>query len=185
MACTTLSQPETVLAGLDEDRIDLGIGIGPFTGAQTHHKRHRLLTDSYLCLFSPALTRLHGPLTLDDYLRLPDVLTSLRPGEHGTVDTVLAVQGLARTVVLTTPRFMSVPILVAQAPVVATMHARPARILAEAFGLRTSPPPITLPPVAIDMLWHASYDQNQAHLWLRCALILAALDIVGAAPAAV
>jgi hypothetical protein len=57
-------------------------------------------------------------------VRLPHVLTSLQPGEHGPVDDALLNLGLKRTTVLTTPRFITVPFLVRGAPVITTMHAR-------------------------------------------------------------
>jgi len=39
-----------ILDELDADRLDLGIGV--FTEGQTHHKRRRLFTDGFLCVFS-------------------------------------------------------------------------------------------------------------------------------------
>ena len=47
------------------------------------------------------------------------------------------------------------------------MPARLARYFAEAFGLATSPPPIDLPTLTISLLWHASFDHDPGHLWLR------------------
>ena len=83
------------------------------------------------------------------------------------VDDALAKLGLRRTVVLTTPRFLVVPSLVARAPVVVTMHARLARLFAAELGLSLSPPPVELQDIAISILWHASYDHDPAHAWLR------------------
>src|SRR5918997_3023603 len=109
------------------------------------------------------------PISLEDYLRLPHVLTSLQRsvGERGVVDVALAKLGLQRTVVLTTPRFLVVPSLVARAPVVVTMHARLAHLFAAELGLSLSPPPVELQEVAGSLLWHASYDHDPAHAWLR------------------
>ena len=108
-----------------------------------------------------------APITLEDYVRLPHVLTSLREGERGVVDEALARLGLGRTVALTTPRFLAVPFLVAGAPVVTTMHARLARLFAASLGLSLSPVPVELPEVPVSLLWHASYDRDPAHAWLR------------------
>ena len=83
------------------------------------------------------------------------------------VDEALEKLGLARRVALTTPRFMSVPFVVARAPVVTTMHARLARFFAAELGLSLSPPPVALPEVPISMVWHASHDRDPAHAWLR------------------
>ena len=70
-------------------------------------------------------------------------------------------------VVLTTPRFLTVPSLVARAPVVVTMQARLARLFATEFGLGLSPPPVELREVEVSVLWHASYDHDPAHIWFR------------------
>lgn len=156
-----------LLDDLDADRLDLAIGIGAFAAGQAHHKQRLLLTETYLCVFSAERTGVTPPISLEDYVRLPHVLTSLRLGERGVVDDALVPLGLKRTVVLTTPRFLAVPFLVARAPVVATMHARLARFFAAELGLSLSPAPVTLPEVSISMLWHASYDRDPAHVWLR------------------
>ena len=96
-------------------------------------------------------------------------MTSLRPGRsaRGIVDGVLEKLGLRRSVALTTPRFLTVPSLVARAPVIVTMQARLARRFAAEFGLSLSPPPVELSEITISLLWHASYDHDPAHTWLR------------------
>ncbi len=90
---------------------------------------------------------------------------------RGVVDVALEKLGLRRTVVLTTPRFLTVPFLVARAPVVVTMHARLARLFATELKLSLSPPPVELRDVAISMLWHTSYDLDPAHIWLRQTVV--------------
>ena len=112
-------------------------------------------------------------ISLEDYVRLPHVLTSLRPGRtvRGVVDDALEKLGLRRTVVLTTPRFLTVPALVARAPVVVTMHARLARLFATELKLSLSQPPVDLQDVAVSLLWHASYDHDPSHAWLRQILV--------------
>jgi len=169
--------PEDVLQALDEDRIDLGIGIGPFGNAQTHHRRRLLMEEDYLTLFSPAQTGLNSPLSLPDFLKFPHLLTSLRAGENGVVDKALAGIGLERMIAVTTPRFMSIAPLVGSAPVLATMHSGPGKKLADIFGLATSPPPVVLPKVGIEMLWHSSYGEDLAHQWLRAALLKIARSV--------
>lgn len=162
-----------LLEEIDADNIDLGIGIGTFPEGQVHHKRRLLATDTYLCMFSAARVGLKPPISLKDYVRLPHVLTSLRRGERGVVDDVLEKMGKSRKIALVTPRFVGVPFLVAGAPVVTTMHARLARIFARELDLALSRVPIELPEVTISMLWHASYDSDPGHEWLRKAIVRA------------
>jgi DNA-binding transcriptional LysR family regulator len=165
-----------LLEDLDADRIDLGIGVGAFTGGQVHHKRRVLATDSYLVMFNPKKVQVKTPISLEDYVRLPHVLTSLRRGERGVVDEALEKLGLSRKVALVTPRFVAVPFLVAGAAVITTMHARLARYFADELGLSLSLPPVELPELTTSMLWHASYDRDPAHIWLRDTMVRVAAE---------
>lgn len=165
------ADPQTILEDLDADRLDLAIGFGAFLEGQVHHKLRRLTTDSYLCMFNAARVGVEPPISLGDYVRLPHVLTSLRKGERGVVDDALERLGLRRTLALTTPRFAAVPFLVSRAPVITTMHSRLARYFAGALGLSLSPPPVPLPEVTVSMLWHASYDRDPAHVWMRSVIV--------------
>ena len=170
-----------ILQELDADRVDLGIGT--FSHGQTHHKQRLLYRDRYVCLFNARLVGVDPPISLDDYLRFPHVLTSLKETAHGVVDDALAALGLRRSLAVTTPRFLAVPFLVQSAPVLTTMQERLATFFAGALGLTVSPAPVALDEVAISMLWHASYDDDPAHRWLRQTLLaLAAAERPADAP---
>lgn len=158
----------SVLDELDTGRLDLGIGV--FDQGQMHHKRRVLYSDSFLCLFNPAQVGFKPPIGLDDYLSVPHVLTSLTEDDHGAVDDALAKLKLRRTIALTTPGFLAVPFVVRRSPVITTMPSRLARYFAETFGLATSAPPLELPTLTISLLWHASFDHDPGHVWLRQTL---------------
>src|SRR6516225_9663352 len=109
-----------LLDDLDADELDLAIGYDVFPQGQVHHKRRLLFNETYLCMFNAERTGVAPPISLDDYVRLPHVLTSLRRGRsvRGSVDEALDELGLRRSVALTTPRFLTVPFLVVRAPVI-------------------------------------------------------------------
>jgi DNA-binding transcriptional LysR family regulator len=158
-----------LLNELDADEMDLAIGYGMFHQGQVHHKRRKLFTEAFLCMFNAKKTGITPPISLNDYLRFPHVLTSLTPGQdvRGVVDVALEKLGLRRSVVLTTPRFLTVPSLVARAPVIVTLGERRARRFAAELRLSLSPPPVELSDVTVSLLWHASYDLDPAHVWFR------------------
>ena len=165
----------TILDELDTGGLDLGIGV--FDHGQIQHKRRPLYTDSFLCLFNAALLNFPQPISLDDYLSVPHVLTSLSADAHGAVDEALAKLKLERTIALTTPGFLAVPFVVSRAPLITTMPHGLARYFADAFGLATSPPPIDLPGFTVSLLWHASFDQDPGHVWLRQTVSQVAAEV--------
>ena len=158
-----------ILDDLDSGRIDLGIGV--FEHGQTHHKRRILNKESYLVVFNAELVGLTPPISLDDYVRLPHLLTSLVETAHGVVDDALAKVGRSRVIAMTSPRFTVMPFVVRDAPVIATMHSRLARFFGESMGLAVSPAPIALPDVSISMIWHASNDAVPGQRWLRQTIV--------------
>jgi DNA-binding transcriptional LysR family regulator len=168
-----------LLDELDADELDLAIGYDAFPQGQVHHKRRLLFTETYLCIFNAETTGIAPPISIDDYVRLPHVVTSLKPGRsvRGVVDEALEKRGLQRTIALTTPRFLTVPSLLLRAPVIASMHGRLARLFAADLGLSISPPPVALPEVAVSLLWHASYDRDPAHQWLRHLIVRLAAEL--------
>lgn len=168
-----------LLDDLDADEMDIAIGYDVLQQGQIHHKRRKLFTESYICMFNAEKTGITPPISLDDYVRLPHVLTSLRPTRNprGIVDDALEKLGLHRSVALTTARFLTVPSLVARAPVIVTMQSRLARLFAAELGLSLSPLPIELREVTVSMLWHASYDRDPAHAWLREQVALLAAEL--------
>jgi DNA-binding transcriptional LysR family regulator len=165
----------TILEDLDTGRLDLGIGV--FDQGQIHHKRRALYSENFLCLFNPARVNFIPPLSLEDYLSVPHVLTSLTDDTHGAVDQALAKLKLKRSIALTTPGFLAVPFVLRRAPVITTMPSRLARYFADAFGLATSPAPIELPTFTISLLWHASFDHDPGHVWLRQTVVGLASEV--------
>jgi DNA-binding transcriptional LysR family regulator len=158
-----------VLEQLDADRLDVALGV--FPQGQTHHKRRKLFSDSYVCLFSIAQVGIEPPISLADYVRLPHILTSLREDAHGFVDDALAAIGERRQIALTTPRFLAVPYVLLGAPLIATMASKLARFFSSALDLTVSPVPVDLPVTATSLLWHSSRDRDPDHHWLRQTIV--------------
>ncbi len=155
----------TILDDLDSGKLDLGIGV--FDHGQLHHKRRALYREHFLCLFNQALLNFPTPISLEDYLSVPHVLTSLTEDAHGAVDDALAKLKLRRTIMLTTPGFLAVPFVLSRGRLITTMPSRLAHYFADTFGLATSPAPVDLPSFTISLLWHGSFDHDPGHIWLR------------------
>ena len=60
-----------LLNELDADEMDLAIGYGMFHQGQVHHKRRKLFTEAFLCMFNAKKTGITPPISLNGYLRFP------------------------------------------------------------------------------------------------------------------
>lgn len=160
-----------VLNDIDNDRLDMAIGV--FTNGQTHHKRKLLHNDEYLCLYNDKLLTL-PEINMTSYLGAPHLVLTLGKERRDVIGEELAKTGQHRTIAISTPHLLSTPILVKNTPILATIHANPARYFAKIMGLKTCPPPLPLPSVPISLLWHSSNDADPCHLYVRNLIIKSA-----------
>lgn len=75
--------------------------------------------------------------------------------------------GLRRRILLETPYFTSVPDILAQTDLIATVPSRVAALFAATHRLRCLPLPIAMLPFTVRMHWHKRNRLNQGHRWMR------------------
>jgi DNA-binding transcriptional LysR family regulator len=159
--------------------LDLALGVG-FADAPGLMRR-RLLVDDWICLL-----RADHPagdhLDVSTYLGLSHALCSPQGEGVGVVDDALAKLGGTRHIALRTRYFVAAALAVQRSDLILTMPRRSGERLAEQLGLRTSPPPLALPPVEFTAIWHERMDDAPAHRWLR-QLLFAAVSADNATPA--
>ena len=161
--------PEGYASDLDADRLDVAVGFR--MAGHAHHKQRKLYRDSYVVLFNARLVGLSSPIKLKDYVRLPHVAVRYRGTSGSAVDEALAAVSARRNVVTWTRRFLVLPELVAAAPVLATTSTKLATSSAAKYGLAVSPVPVEVDSFTANMVWHASYDTDPGHRWLRESLL--------------
>jgi DNA-binding transcriptional LysR family regulator len=160
------------LAGRDEglpliDSGEMDLGISRFPEVSSWHRREDLYEEGYTCLFDGARLGIRSPISLKNYLAHPHLLMSFTGDFEGVVDEALKRIKQRRRVVLSTTRFSTIPYILKETGAIATLPSSMAKRCAEVFSLNLSRPPIELETFTISMLWHARFDQDPAHLWLR------------------
>jgi LysR substrate binding domain len=110
------------------------------------------------------------------------VSASRRGRFRGPLDSALAAQGLEREVIATVGSMGGALQLAATTDLVATVPASVARSVAPTLGLRVFalPPELELEPVSFALAWHARYDTDPAHTWLRSVVYITPLLVVAA-----
>jgi DNA-binding transcriptional LysR family regulator len=150
---------------MESGRVDLA--IGPLPQLKAGFFQRRLFEQRYVCLFRKGHPLDRRRLSLADF-RAAEHLVIVSAGTgHAQVEERLRRQGVQRTVRLTIPHFVSVGHLLQRSDLVATVTERLAESLAAPFGLSWRPHPVDLPPVAINVFWHAKVHRSPAHQWLR------------------
>ncbi|SUA89644.1 Symbiotic regulator homolog 1 [Pandoraea pulmonicola] len=104
------------------------------------------------------------------YLALQHVLVSSEGERHGIVDQALAQQGKKRTLALTLPQMFAAPAVVACTSMTATVLKRVALRSPAGRRLALFPPPVALPEIVFDLIWHRRSDNHPAQQWLRALI---------------
>ncbi|MFO0611394.1 MAG: LysR family transcriptional regulator [Polyangiaceae bacterium] len=106
-------------------------------------------------------------LSLDRYIALSHVLIAPRGDPGSAVDTELAKRGRQRHVAVRTVSFFGACRTVSSTDLILTAPGHVLESLSSPFGLRLLAPPIRLPRVVLQQVWHARAHTDPAHAWFR------------------
>lgn len=151
---------------LDAGAIDAAIGVQP-SNADGRIRTRPLLRDSFVTIVSSGHPAARQGMDMATYLQLQHVLVSPEGHLYGLVDHALSQQGLQRKLALTLPHMFAVPAVIAQTRMTSTILKRVALHAQASHRLALLPPPLALPEIAMDLMWHRRSDMHPAQWWLR------------------
>lgn len=123
---------------------------------------------SAVALARPGHPALKKGMTKELYLELPHV--ALAWARAPAVSGVAKEQGrigLEPKVAVSVPTLMTLGAVVSSSNLIATTSAVVGTLLEERYQLQTFPLPFRFPPLTLYQLWHARFDGDAAHSWLR------------------
>lgn len=150
----------TVDAAFEAGEIDFAMVSRPF--ARSWLQQEVIGNSGYACLLDPSSSDVALPLSLADYLALPQVLVSFS-GREGIVDQALRKIGLQRRVRVALTQFSALPTFLAGTRAVATLPSHAARSIASVSGLSACQVPLDLGSYPVSLLWNRATDNS----WMR------------------
>jgi DNA-binding transcriptional LysR family regulator len=149
---------------LRSDDCQLVISPRPPDGADIVQKR--LFEDLYRVFYDPKVRE--APFDEADYLAADHATVVYEPKRSLDLDQHLAAQGLHRRFTMMVPTLSALPAFVRGTPLLTTVPSLLGRHTLR--GLASCPPPVPCPTMPMYMIWHARYQQDAAHRWLRSQL---------------
>jgi DNA-binding transcriptional LysR family regulator len=150
---------------LDAGIIDIAIGVSP-THSDARISMRQLLLDEFVTILASDHPVARRGMNMKTYLQLKHILVSPEGEQFGIVDLALTQIGKKRKLELTLPQMFAVPAIVARTQLTATVLKRVA-LSSSANHLVLFPPPIDLPMVEFNLIWHRRSDSHPAQLWFR------------------
>ncbi len=154
---------------LDSGEADIAVGV-PTRSAPGRIFVQPLFEEAFVCVLRKDHPAAGRPLDLETFLSLEHLLVSPEGDRFGHTDTVLARDGLARSLSVTISQMYPALALVAASDLIATLMLG----VVEAGGwrdrLEVLAPPVELTPCPYVMSWHRRNDAHPAQRWLRGCL---------------
>ncbi len=148
-------------------RGEIDFVITPDTHTQELHPKEVLFEETYCCVVWTGNTRVGNALSLERYLDLGHIGVYVSKQAPSAEQIFLERVGHERRVEVSVPSFCTVPHLLVGTDLVATMHARLARLYARFLPLRILPPPLEFPPLVEMIQWSRYFEGDPGQTWMR------------------
>ena len=158
--------PRQLEEAMDSGVVDLAAGFFPDirTGEYLHR---RVGLHSFACIMRSGHPLAKEKLTLKQFTELPHVVIEASGRSQEVLEKFFRSRRIRRRVVLHTPHFMSVPVIVASTDVVATVPQALADFITTQHGLTQVPLPFVPPTFQVNIHWHRSVNNDPGSKWLR------------------
>lgn len=118
------------------------------------------------CMFSPSHPLAGKEITLDDYLRYPHALIAISDGVKALLDSALS-EHAKPNIVLRAYHLEVALAMVDKMPLIITVPADLAYLVAEKHNLIVQPLPFAFKPFQYSLIWHPRCEHSAAQIWLR------------------
>jgi len=159
--------PPQLVQGFEKGDIDLAVGYFPDL---TRHSflQQRLFTHHFACLMRAGHPRRARRLSVEDFLTMDHAVVHAEGRSQEIFERFLERKRIRRNVVLLTPHFLSLPIIIARSDLVATVpHAVALYFARMSRDLAFALPPFDVAGFDVKQHWHRRFHNDPRNRWLR------------------
>jgi DNA-binding transcriptional LysR family regulator len=159
--------PHQIAEGLEKGEIDLTIGYFPDLVRQSFFQQ-RLFTHHFACLMRAGHPLRAKRLTLDAFLAMEHAVVRAEGRSQEIFERFLERKKIRRKIVLLTPHFLSLPMVIARSDLVTTVpHALAVYFSRLSPELITVQPPFDIAGFDLKQHWHRKFHNDSRNQWIR------------------
>lgn len=151
---------------LESGAADLALGFIPGLEAGFHEQE--LYAQDFICLVSAGHPRIGESFTVRAY-REEAHIGVLSSTSYTMLQAALRAQRIERRVAVELPGFLGLAAIVSATDLVATVPRMIGEMLAATGAIRVMACPIRVPTFMVRQYWHARFQHDAGHRWLRAA----------------
>lgn len=149
--------------------VDLAVGYYPDITKANFYQQH-LFTHGFACLVRTDHPEFKRKLTMKQYLNATHILIRAEGRSQELLERYFDDQKIKRKAGLIIPHFMSIPHLLPESDMIATVPSSCAKAFAKLGTTRLLELPFNAPVFDLKQYWHARYHRDTANQWLRQVL---------------
>ena len=159
--------PPQLVQGFEKGDIDLAVGYFPDLTRRSFLQQ-RLFTHHFACLMRAGHPRYAKRLSLKAFLEIEHAVVHAEGRSQEIFERFLERKRIRRNVVLLTPHFLSLPIIIARSDLVATVpHAVALYFARMSRDLAFALPPFDVAGFDVKQHWHRRFHNDPRNRWLR------------------
>jgi DNA-binding transcriptional LysR family regulator len=157
---------DTLEATMGAGKADLA--IGSVRNAPNDLYQQELYSHTFVCIVSVKNDEVGAEISREKFCQMPHIAVTL-PGQASTpYDSALEDAGIKRRIVISTPHFLIVPLMLDQHPeFIATVPRALGTVFSRHRLVRMLEPPVVLPTFNMRQYWHPRFHHDRANIWLR------------------
>lgn len=163
--CESLGEGHVAQA-LATGQCDLALGYFPELGSDLFFHQ-RLFRHTFVCIVSSKHALDHGIMTTALYSQLGHVIVTSPSRAGALLETSLRNAGIERRIAMRTPHHLSLPAIIENTDLVATVPLVLATFFAKHGAVKIVPLPFPPASFALEQHWHRRYQQDARHSWMR------------------
>lgn len=166
---------QALLDAMRDGTVDLAMGFFPELTAQTIHVQ-TLVKHPFVCLARVGHPLTSNGLTPTAYVNAEHICLVGDGHAQRRFDDGITRAGIERRIKLRTRNMMSIPFLVRESDLIATVPKMLAYVCADVRGFQVFKPPVKIDPIPVSQYWTARQHNDPAHVWIRRTIADLLLD---------
>jgi DNA-binding transcriptional LysR family regulator len=163
---TLAMPPMKIEQALESGTADLAVGLFPDL-TKAGFFQQRLFRNSFISIVRANHPDIGEQVTLKKFLEASHAVVRPEGRTHDLFERLLQQRGYVRRIRLEIPHFLSLPAIIAESDLVATVPRDIGMAFAKLAKLRLVEPPLKVPMFDVKQYWHHRAHKDPVNVWLR------------------
>lgn len=165
LRCLSLP-PNELQEALAEGVVDIALGYFPdLQGALIYQQK--LFEHPFTCVVREGHPLIGDSLTPEQFVSLEHAVVEQKGRSQEIAERRMAELGIERRIILRSPHFMSIPLLVASSDIISVVPLAVGRAYSRIAPLKLVPPPFDIPVIELKQFWHRRLHADPGVVWMR------------------